>query len=351
MKFTGSKWQVRWLYTLIILIMAIVIVGGATRLTQSGLSMVTWQPIRGVMPPLNASEWQSEFGQYKAYPEFQIRNPLMTVDQFKTIYYWEYSHRLLGRIIGLAALIPFLVFLFRKSLTSFLKRRGVMIIVGIGLQGLLGWYMVKSGLTLNPYVSHYRLAAHLILAFMLIALIFDTVLKVRGTSEDRMMKRTVPKLVKSSIYFGGILLTTQIIYGAFTAGLKAGHMMNTFPKMGSYWIAPEAFQLSPSLIHNILENPFMVQFIHRGLGISVLIWSLLLLTLSYRYQLDAKIHNTLLLMTGGIMTQFLLGVLTLILKVPIILAIGHQFGALCLVGLGVYLVHVMNVKVKENDYR
>lgn len=331
MRNTNIKPVIVWLITVCLLIQAIVIVGGITRLTHSGLSMVDWQPIMGVVPPLEAEAWEATFEAYKQYPEYRKVNLNMSLDEFKFIFYWEYSHRLLGRIIGLVFFIPFVVFLMQRRFNAPLTKRLLVAFVLGGLQGLVGWYMVKSGLVDMPEVSHYRLAAHLSLALLLLGYVFWIILDLMRIDQR---KSGHAGLGRFSLVILA-LVSMQIVYGAFTAGLRAGYGYNTFPLMNGEWIASAVGAMSPLWI-NLFESDATVQFIHRILGITVLLLALLNWAISFRIKSGLTVANILLV---TVVVQFTLGVLTLIYVVPLTLASLHQAGA-CLVFLaslcGVY---------------
>ncbi|RAP23963.1 heme A synthase [Candidatus Marinamargulisbacteria bacterium SCGC AG-343-K17] len=313
-----------WLLICLGLIAGIVMVGGATRLTGSGLSMVDWRPIMGSIPPITAAAWDATFSAYQQSPEFQKINFNMTLGEFKSIFFWEYLHRMLGRLIGLVAIIPFIYFSIKKALPRGFSRRWLGIIALIGCQGLMGWYMVKSGLVDNPHVSHFRLAAHLSLAFIIFLLIFVELLKLQFPSK-RIKGTFLSKL--SKLVFG--LIGCQVVYGAFTAGLKAGHYYNTYPKMGPDWLPDSALMYGGGLINNMLNNPIMIQWVHRWFGVAVVIGVLIL-------WLKCKDHKNLYLQYSGLLLvavvgfQFILGVITLLTRVWLPVALAHQLGALLL---------------------
>lgn len=305
-----------------------VLIGGITRLTHSGLSMVRWEPVTGVIPPLGEDAWISEFEQYKKFPEFQKINRNMTLPEFKRIFFWEYLHRLLGRLTGLVFFIPFMVFIRQKRLSKSLKTRLWIIFLLGGFQGFLGWYMVKSGLADNPDVSHYRLAAHLVTAFILMVYLFWTILWVRaGEPESRHSHFLMPL---AQVLTGLVMI--QIIYGAFTAGLDAAYGYNTFPLMDGRFL-PAGYDLLNPFVNNLVQNRFMVQFIHRTLG-----WLLLAAGLIWFVTARWKIEEKRILSGSGIFVilliiQFILGVLTLVFTgkaIPLGFALLHQMTALFL---------------------
>ena len=313
---------VLWLLILCAMIMMMVGVGGITRLTGSGLSIVDWKPIMGAIPPLNGAQWIEVFGRYQLSPQFKLLNHNMSLADFKFIYFWEYIHRLLGRGVGVVFLFPWLFFVVSKKVQGKLAGR---LLVGFalgGLQGVLGWFMVMSGLVEKPYVSHYRLAAHLSLALLVLSYLFWIVLDLLGPR----LAGASSKLSSAFKSFTS-LVCLQIIYGAFTAGLKAGFGYNTFPKMMDHWIAPEAWGLTPFWM-NLLANPAMVQFIHRSIGWCVLVSIVgLYVGVSRNFSVGSVERRAAHWLLLAVFIQFSLGVSTLVLAVPIPLAVLHQMWA------------------------
>lgn len=336
--YSDARPVVIWLVVVCLCILAVVGVGGITRLTESGLSMTDWKPILGVIPPLSQADWDAAFAQYREYPQYQLRNQGMTLDQFKFIYFWEYLHRLLGRVIGLVFLVPYIYFLLRKRLRG--KTAGLLggVFVLGGLQGLLGWYMVKSGLVDIPQVSHLRLTAHLSLAFLLYAwlvwIVVDLVRPQRGSP------RPGPNGSAWKIAAVGFLavLALQVVYGGFTAGLRAGYSFNTFPTMLGYWVPPGMLNLEPAL-RNLSDNPTTVQFIHRGLGWILGFYALALWAAGFASSLQPRQQFMIRLVAATTCLQFLLGVLTLVHVVPLTLAALHQITGCYLLGLAAALTH------------
>ena len=318
-----------WLLSGCLLIALMIIIGGITRLTQSGLSMVEWKPIVGAIPPLNEEEWIKEFNLYKKSPEFKVYNNHFTLKEFKSIFFWEYLHRLVGRVIGLVFIIPCLIFWLKGRFSTDLKKRVLLILLGGICQGILGWLMVKSGLVKNPHVSHYRLAAHLMAALILIIYIYKTALWVKHGEK----KRTLPLLSERLINRALMLLILQIIYGAFVAGLKAGKMYNTFPKMGDSWFPSDltySFQEKGMLA--LFESPSVVQLIHRILGISCFFLATYILIKSKEYHFS--IRSKTRLFGSLIFIQVAIGITTLILSVPVNFGVLHQIVALIILVVG-----------------
>ncbi len=324
---------IKWLYLICLMVFAMVFIGGVTRLTDSGLSMVDWKPIMGAIPPLTESEWLSAFEKYKAYPEFNLVNSQMDLSGFKSIFFWEYFHRLFGRLIGLIFLFPYLFFLFRKRIPKAQNKNLIFLFMLGGMQGLLGWYMVKSGLVNRPDVSQYRLAAHLGLAFFIIAYAMWTILAIKYPAR-RFIKATFKE--NKFIVLFSLVLMLQIFYGALVAGLDAGLTHNTFPKMGRFWI-PTDISWSGLWSLKSFEHVVYVQFIHRCIG-----WFLVGLGAVMLFRFKTAKHflvkrsmQYVVMMLG---LQFLLGALTIVLNVPISVASMHQIGACALILLNVRLL-------------
>lgn len=327
----------RWLISGCLLIALMVVIGGITRLTQSGLSMVEWKPIVGVVPPLNEQHWIHEFELYKTSPEFKFYNSHFSLEDFKSIFFWEYLHRLVGRVIGLVFVIPCMFFWIKGSFTKELKKRVLIIFIGGLCQGVIGWLMVKSGLVKDPHVSHYRLALHLVTALALIVYIYWTALYVKYGDERRRVKLFSSGLINFLL----VLVSVQIVYGAFVAGLKAGKMYTTFPKMGAVWFPNELRQSFDDLgLSAFTESHSVVQLIHRIIGVSCLcIGVYLLFSLK---KLASFISPSVLVLSGLIIFQVLLGIFTLIFAVPVSLGVLHQ-GIAILV-----LLTIFRLKFKSN---
>ncbi|MCC9137028.1 COX15/CtaA family protein [Pontibacter silvestris] len=333
-----------WLLSGVFLITAMVVIGGITRLTGSGLSIVEWNIISGSIPPLNEAEWTIAFEKYKQFPEYQKLNFSMSLSGFKQIFWWEFLHRLLGRIIGLAFIFPFLFFLLKKQLSNqLLKRLVFVLILGIA-QGLMGWIMVKSGLSDNPHVSHYRLAAHLCLALSLIGVILWTIADIVSVAQQQQRYSTNKLNSLAKVVLASIVL--QIILGAFVAGLKAGFYYNTYPLMNG--------EVFPSYLEehitwaNFLDKGAVVQFIHRWVAIVVLFLILLLWNNSRHSAISSTSKRiTLFLMLTGFL-QVGLGIATLLLAVPVALGVLHQIVAVALFSFAVLAVHQLSVNPQTN---
>ncbi|MDP2089109.1 MAG: COX15/CtaA family protein [Flavobacteriaceae bacterium] len=320
----------KWLMLGAVLVIAMIVIGGITRLTESGLSIVHWKPITGILPPLNETAWQTEFEHYQRSPEFQIKNAHFTLDDFKKIFFWEYLHRFLGRLTGIVFIIPFLYFSFTRKIKGSKLFKNLLIIFLLGaLQGYAGWYMVKSGLVDNPHVSHYRLAIHLGLALILLCFIVWEILKIRIP----IINYVYPKhrKIRNLLRITFLLLGTQIIFGAFMSGLKAGYVYPTFPKMGKEWL-PESVTTAFQEIGlmSFIENPISVQFIHRWLGASILLFILWVFIKSRKEVISAGQSKSIKMILHTTTLQFILGVLTLLFSVPILLGILHQLVAVML---------------------
>jgi cytochrome c oxidase assembly protein subunit 15 len=327
-----------WLLSGCFLVFLMVVVGGITRLTHSGLSMVEWHLFMGAIPPLSEVDWQAMFAKYQHFPEFKELNYDFGLQEFKSIFMWEYIHRLIGRLVGIVFIIPFIYFLIKKRLTSKLKLQSILMFVMGGLQGFLGWYMVKSGLVKDPHVSHFRLAMHLVTAFLTFGYVFWVAL---GLIYKNVETPNFPGLRRLAwILFPIVLL--QIIYGAFVAGLRAGLVYPTFPKMGDNWIAEQVFELTP-VWTNFINGLAGVQFIHRYVAYVVVI---LIITIWWK-ALKKGLQSDQMFAVRGLLYivifQFLLGVFTLLNGVPISLGVMHQVGAFFLLGGNILLIHRLRV--------
>jgi cytochrome c oxidase assembly protein subunit 15 len=329
-----------WLIAVAALIALMVLVGGATRLTESGLSIVEWKPVTGTLPPLTQSHWQEAFEAYKAIPQYRELNSGMSLDEFKTIFWWEWSHRLLGRVIGMAFLLPFLFFLWRRMVPAELKKP-LWVIFGLGaLQGAVGWWMVASGLTKRVEVSQYRLATHLVLALVIFAAIVWT---VRRLTERTPAAATRRLRITSAVLLG--LTFLQIYFGALVAGLRAGRVFNTWPEIDGALI-PSAARLffEEPWWRNLFDNVLTVQFEHRMTAYALLALAIWHAVDAVRSRADKAVINGALWMVAAITMQAMLGILTLLHQVPIDLALSHQAMAIVVLTLSVLQVERMKVK-------
>jgi cytochrome c oxidase assembly protein subunit 15 len=332
------KWMRAWFWSIAAMTLFVVIVGGVTRLTFSGLSIVDWDPIMGVIPPLSDAQWQETFERYQQFPEFQKTRSSMTLGEFKFIFFWEYLHRLLARTIGIVFLVPFLFFLLRRWMNRPLAYRALALFALGGMQGVMGWLMVASGLVDRPSVSHYRLAAHLSLAFIIFSYAVWLARELKVTDERVTLARDQLRSLKRGITAIGILLAAQIIWGAFVAGLKAGFFSNTFPLMGGRLVPRDLLRLEPAL-RNFFENGVAVQWFHRLLGTILALVVIVFALRVLRAPHDALTKRFAGALSIMIVLQYLLGVLTLIFAVPVALGVTHQVMALLLLGVWVMWLH------------
>jgi cytochrome c oxidase assembly protein subunit 15 len=320
-----------WLFSVAALIALMVLVGGATRLTESGLSIVEWKPVTGALPPLSQSEWQQAFDGYKLIPQYHALNAGMTLSQFKTIFWWEWGHRLLGRVIGMVYLLPFLFFLWRGGMSGELKRR-LWLIFGLGaLQGAVGWWMVASGLSARIEVSQYRLATHLVLALLIFAAIVWTLRRIG----ERAPLVAPPRLKVTSALLV-VLTFVQLYLGALVAGLRAGLIYNTWPDIDGGFIppAPELWFEQPWW-RNLFENRLTVQFDHRMMAYTLFALALFHAFDAIRSRVDRAAVNGALWLVAAVTLQATLGILTLLNLVPIDLALSHQTVAIAVLTLAV----------------
>ena len=318
-----------WLYAVAVLIFAMVLVGGATRLTESGLSIVEWKPVNGTLPPLGEAAWQAEFDKYKSIPQFQHLNSAMTLAEFKTIFWWEWTHRLMGRLIGAAFLLPFLFFLAKGWIGEGLRWRLWTIFALGALQGAVGWWMVASGLADRVEVSQYRLATHLILACAIFAAIVWTAARLAQRTEVESLRRTRA----ISLLLLGLVLA-QIYLGALVAGLRAGLIYNTWPLIEGAFI-PDAAKLwfEHPWWRNLFENTLTVQFSHRMVAYALWMLSLLWIVHVTRHVTDRGVRLFAYKIAGAVTIQALLGIMTLVYQVPIGLALAHQAMAITVLAL------------------
>ncbi|MCK6511704.1 COX15/CtaA family protein [Myxococcota bacterium] len=379
-----------WLFVCAGMIFAMVVLGGVTRLTRSGLSIVVWEPIRGTLPPLTKEQWDAEFARYKRSPEYQKVNRGMSLADFKSIFWMEYLHRLWGRLLGVVFLFPFLVFAWRGWIRGRLTWECALMFIGGGLQGLLGWYMVKSGLVNEPRVSQYRLVAHLCAAFVLYAYILWVALRLWYAAKDEASETIATpsseekEVAQNAQASGGkgrrqptpsarekdtalsdlsahltqtagmvglrraavgltLLIFVMVLSGGFVAGLKGGLMYNTFPMMGAYWWPAGLF---PS-VGAIFESPATAQWVHRMMAYVVMIAVLAFWFVSLRHTVTPHFARARGVLLVVLMVQVSLGIATLLWYVPVALATLHQAGALCLFTASLYTTFMLSLCAKS----
>lgn len=314
-----------WLFLCSLMVICIVGIGGFTRLSKAGLSITEWKPITGTLLPLSEQDWLKEKSKYEATPEYKAFNYGMSMEEFRTIYLIEYVHRLIARLTGLVFILPFIYFTLKKRIPkNAVIRLSTALLFGI-LQAFAGWYMVKSGLVVNPHVSHYKLALHLLLALVIFALLsyqfFDYQIKPKQIIK-------INSNITCYIWIILILVTIQIIFGAFVAGLNAGLIYNTFPLMDGQIVPEDLFYLQPAWL-NIFENRVTVQFIHRALALLILV---LVAILTIKNASVKPVYIMLL----SVIVQVILGVVTLLLHIPMAIAIAHQMFSFILFGSSLY---------------
>ena len=325
---TARKQIAMWLFACCALLFVMVVVGGVTRLTHSGLSIVEWKPVVGALPPLDREQWNDAFSKYQQTPEYDKVNRGMTLEAFKGIFWWEYGHRLLGRGIGVAFLLPFLYFLLRSKVDRALALKlGGIFFLG-GLQGAMGWYMVRSGLVDDPRVSQYRLTAHLGLALLIYAAMFWVALDLLFPARAAQRAEAVNRLHRFSFWLAALVFVMALT-GGMVAGIRAGLAYNTFPLMNGHWVPPEIMALEPWYL-NFFNTMATVQFNHR-----LIAWMLAFLVPFFwlrarRLPLNPAAHWACHALLITLVLQIGLGIATLLLAVPVTLAAAHQGGALVL---------------------
>ncbi len=310
-----TKSLTNWLFFTAFMVFAMAVIGAITRLTESGLSMVEWKPLIGAIPPLSEAEWNRVFDLYKETPEFQQKNSWMQLGDFKEIFFWEWLHRLWGRVIGLVYALPLLWFWVRGQIPQGYKGKLLFILLLGAGQGFMGWYMVMSGLVDMPSVSHFRLAAHLLLAFVIYACLLWVAFDLKNAQK---ISCSFCQLRHGWVALAFVVIT--VIWGAFVAGLDGGLLYNTWPKMDAHWMPPEVTGL-----HAILYDPAAVQFVHRWIAV---VTGLVVLAYAWRVKSAA--------IAAMIFVQIGLGIATLMTQVSIPLAAAHQAGAMIVIAL---LIH------------
>lgn len=323
-----------WLLFVAALVLLIVIVGGITRLTESGLSITEWKPIRGVVPPLTTAEWQAEFDNYKRIPQYAQFNTGMTLAGFQHIYFWEYLHRLLARTIGTVLALVLLVFWWRRAIPAGYGRRTVLILLLGGLQGVVGWWMVASGLVHRTEVSHIRLAIHLLTALLIYGVLIWTALDLFVLARNN---RARPARLTALPAVAILILALQLMLGAFTAGLRAGYAFASWPKMGDEWFPAGGWNRGMTMLQNLVDNPVAVQFVHRW-------WAWVAAVAVLMVAREARRHGgqaATIAIAVTVAAQILLGIATLLSGVEIVVAVAHQAMATLLLGSLVWGGHVL----------
>jgi len=314
-----------------------IVVGGLTRLTDSGLSITKWELIKGILPPLNDLQWLNYFNEYKKIPEFTLVNSNITLAEFKIIFYWEYAHRLLGRLIGIVSIFPLLFFIYKYKNYNFNLKKFFLIPILISFQGIIGWYMVESGLVDRVDVSHFRLAAHLFLAFIILSLIYWFILDL---NKIKTFENKISNTFLSTIL---CLLGLQILFGAFLAGMDGGLIYQTWPDMnGSFF--PDDTNVYLMFTSDTLNNPSIVQFIHRTIAYVIIV---LIIYLNYIYFKNNLPFVYIIVFDFFICLQIFLGIITLISGVPISYASLHQIGSIFVL-ISFLLIFYKNLKLTNS---
>lgn len=338
-----------WLFACCALLFILIVVGGITRLTRSGLSIVEWRPIAGILPPLTEAQWITEFEKYRQTPEYLQVNRGMTLDAFRGIFWWEYVHRLLGRLLGLSFLVPLIWFWLRGAIRDALRWKLVCIFALGALQGAMGWYMVKSGLVDDPRVSHLRLTAHLALAFLIFAAMFWVGLDLvkSGRHGDQPSYARTPWLRRLAL---AILACASmlIVTGGLVAGIRAGYAYNTFPLMNGYLVPPEIMMIEPWYL-NFVNNMATVQFDHRLFAWALMLLAPALWIASRRTASPVPARRAATALVVATAMQATLGITTLLLQVPVALGAAHQGGAVLLFATSLWVAHEYSLRSIRRD--
>ena len=327
-----NKPLIIWITTLLTALFTLVLVGGATRVTDSGLSITEWEPVIGVLPPFTLESWMIEFNKYKLIPEYTLINYQMSLSEFKVIYLWEWGHRFLARIVGLIALVPFIYFLITKKLSGSQIVKASTIVFLIGVQGYIGWYMVQSGLTERVDVSQYRLATHLTMAFIIIYFSFFLLFDILRIESNH---KTVFSKVWSTLFVSLVFL--QIFLGGIVSGLDGGLIYPTWPLMGNSFMPLDYWNIDLGLF-NLFENRSNIQFNHRSLAYLILFFSVINIYLFRKDKILFKVSNILFVI---ILIQILFGVVSIIYYMPWQTALLHQFFAIVLFSISIFYRHLI----------
>jgi cytochrome c oxidase assembly protein subunit 15 len=320
-----------WLLAVAGLVFVMIVVGGITRLTESGLSITRWEPVSGAIPPLNDADWQAAFDLYKQSPQYEQVNRGMNLADFKFIFFWEYIHRLLGRVIGIAFALPLAWFAFKRAIPKGYGWKLVALLALGGLQGVIGWWMVASGLVDRPDVSHIRLAIHLLTALAIFGLLIWVALDLRSLGRSPVAR---PARIGLTAIWTLSLLALQMLFGAYVAGLDAGYAFNTWPLMGDE-LFPSATTWMEPITRNFVDNPIVVQFVHRWLAFAVAAAVLVLAWRAHKQGLNA----TALLLAAAVTVQILLGIATIVTGVRLWIGVAHQGMAAILLAAIVVAAH------------
>lgn len=323
-----------WIVILIILIASMIVVGGLTRLTDSGLSITTWELFTGIIPPLNSNDWDYYFSLYKKIPQYTLINSEITLNEFKIIYYWEYAHRLLGRFIGLFFLLPLIFLIYKKVLVKNLEKKLIMIFILVLAQGFIGWYMVQSGLIENISVSHYRLSIHLLLAFIILSSLIWLYINYKK-SENKNFFNLKKNFISIKILFFFIFL--QIIIGAFVSGLDAGKIYQTWPLMNGSYLPNDIIALR-AIDYFDFKNHSLVQFFHRNLAYLIFFLSLYVGVIILKLKSE-KLFKAYLIFLSLILVQIFLGIMVLLTSTNLFFASMHQISTIFLVISSLNLYH------------
>ena len=332
----AKKYLYYWLITMFVLVSGIIVVGGLTRLTDSGLSITEWELFKGLLPPLSSSEWIYYFDLYKKIPEYKLQNFNMSLDEFKIIFWWEWFHRFLGRLIGIFFLIPLIYFTLKMGVKKTIAFHIIFIL--ICFQGVVGWFMVSSGLVNRVDVSHFRLSLHLTTAFIILSLILWQILKLKKLNEkqNQFIKYNLP-----SIFL--FLIFLQIIVGAFVSGMDAGKIYNTWPLMGNNYF-PDDNSFFNLFNLNALSDPSLVQFLHRNLAYVILLIFFTILYFVLNYKL-LKFYSIIKILGTVLIIQIILGILTILSGAQMLIASMHQISSIALISFSIYFLFLNTKKI------
>ena len=331
-----KKYLYYWLITMFGLVSGIIVVGGLTRLTDSGLSITEWELFKGLLPPLSSSEWIYYFDLYKKIPEYKLQNFNMSLDEFKIIFWWEWFHRFLGRLIGIFFLIPLIYFTLKMGIKKTISFHIIFIL--ICFQGVVGWFMVSSGLVNRVDVSHFRLSLHLTTAFIILSLILWQILKLKKTNEkqNQFIKYNLPSIFLFTIFL-------QITIGAFVSGMDAGKIYNTWPLMGNNYF-PDDNSFFNLFNLNALSDPSLVQFLHRNLAYVILLIFFTILYFVLNYKL-LKFYSIIKILGTVLIIQIILGILTILNGAQMLIASMHQISSIALISFSIYFLFLNTKKI------